>query len=1088
MAFQHSLFDLFTAPPAVAAEPRDAPRVRTARGALAAERSLLEELAALSAEARRDPRLLAKPVRIVVPSRSLRLHLTRRLVTGRGRSLAGVTVQTLHALALEILERSGEPAPRGGPLLDVLVQRFARKEPVLSDAFDGLVDGYAAVVGSVRDLLDAGFRVSQLDPALEALAASPFGRASRAARERAAALLRVAARVEAAAEQLAIGFPSHLLRRAAALLRDEPAVLPVRALRIHGFADATGVASELLEALLRLPGALLLLDRPPAPEAEDGGEAAFTQRLEQRLSLRSQPRSGERPALPRLGRWQAPGAEAEVRAVAAELRTRLEEGVVPEEIAIVARDLEPYRFALRRHLTRLGIPFSGLGARGGITPAGRRFQALLDLLRNGEACSCDRWLDADLGRSGRSGMDLRLAFRALGAGRLRDLAGLELAPLLGREGRYPLPVRLGLRAASPRPGEERESDEESEGPEIRSVRRSVAGEEIARALAAAERLRLHLNAWPASASAAEHFAHLGTLLRDHLGWSRDEASGEAFTALDELIRELPAAFPLTFSDVRLMVERALSEAGGAPFGGSGGGVQVLTVMEARARTWEHLFLLGLNRDVFPRPVREDPLFPDALRLSLTGAHGDGVLADLPIKRNGFEEERHLFAQLLSSAPGVTLSWQAADDDGRTVSPSPLLDRLPAGEVRKAPPLHARALPGLRPADEEAVAAALFAGGGREEWAVRLAVALEECHAPEAARRLSAVRRSVLDELDPDLRTPEGRAVRRRLGPWFGFVGPLAAAGDPRRRELPVTWLEGLAACPWQTFLGRLLGIEPTPDPLQALPGLDPLLLGNAVHAVLERAAGAPRSAAELETIVREECERAVREEGIALSGLARALGRRVDPFLETARRLADLGAAGAEAEVRGAWTAADSTGRPWTLTFRADRVDSLPEGKVFTDYKTGRPVSDKKQEASRRRDFLHRVRTGSHLQAVAYALGGEGRGRYLYLRPDVADDCRELAVTGEDAAFRAAFEQVVAAVLELWIAGTFFPRLVSAKDGEEPVRCSFCAVADACLRRDSGSRLRLLEWAAARPADPGAHDAASALLSVWALANPQEEA
>lgn len=1087
MAFQHSLFDLFTAPPA----PLPAvPRVRAARGALAAERTLLEEVGELSAEARRDPGLLAKPVRIVVPSRSLRLHLTRRLVKSGGRSLAGVTVQTLHALALEILERGGEPAPRGGPLLGVLVQRFARKEPVLAEAFDRLVDGYAAVVGSVRDLLDAGFRVSQLEPALEALAASPFGRSSRAARERAAALLRVAARVEAAAEQLAIGFPSHLLRRAAALLRDDPAVLPVRALRIHGFADATGVASELLEALLRLPEALLLLDRPPASDPADAGESAFTQRLEQRLSLRSQARPGERPALPRLGRWQAPGAEAEVRAVAAELRTRLEEGVAPEEIAIVARDLEPYRFALRRQLARLGIPFSGLGAQGGITPAGRRFQALLDLLRNGEACSCDRWLDADLGRSGRSGMDLRLAFRALGAGRLRDLAGLDLAPLLGREGRYPLPVRLGLRAAGQpvRAGEEREGDEETVGPEIRSVRRSVAGEEIARAIAAAERLRLHLNSWPASASAAEHFAHLGTLLRDHLGWARDGETGEAFTALDELVRELPAAFPLTFSDVRLMVDRALAEAGGARFGGNGAGVQVLTVMEARARTWEHLFVIGMNRDVFPRPVREDPLFPDALRIGLAGAQGDGVLADLPIKRSGFEEERYLFAQLLTSAPWVTLSWQAADDDGRTVSPSPLLDRLPAGEIRKAPPLHARVLPGLRPADEEAVAAALFGGRGRDEWSVRLAVALEECHAPEAASRLSAVRRSVLDELDPDLRTPEGREVRRRLGPWFGFVGPLAASGDPRRRELPVTWLEGLAACPWQTFLGRLLGIEPTPDPLQALPGLDPLLLGNAVHAVLERAAGAPRSAAELETIVREECEKAVREEGIALSGLARALGRRVDPFLETAGRLADLGASGAEAEVRGAWTAADSTGRPWTLTFRADRVDLRPEGKIFTDYKTGRPVSDKKQEASRRRDFLHRVRTGSHLQAVAYALGGEGRGRYLYLRPDVADDCRELAVTREDAAFRAAFEQVVAAVLELWIAGTFFPRLVSAKDGEEPVRCSFCAVADACLRRDSGSRLRLLEWAAARPAGPEPGQTASALLAVWDLANPQEEA
>ncbi|HLE85382.1 MAG TPA: PD-(D/E)XK nuclease family protein [Thermoanaerobaculia bacterium] len=105
-------------------------------------------------------------------------------------------------------------------------------------------------------------------------------------------------------------------------------------------------------------------------------------------------------------------------------------------------------------------------------------------------------------------------------------------------------------------------------------------------------------------------------------------------------------------------------------------------------------------------------------------------------------------------------------------------------------------------------------------------------------------------MDPDLSTPQGRAVRASLGPYFGFLGP-PASGDPRLGPLFVTALEGLSACPWQTFLRRLLRLEPTPDPLEALPSLDPLLVGSLVHAVLEEVVrqalpeGGPETLAEI---------------------------------------------------------------------------------------------------------------------------------------------------------------------------------------------------------------------------------------------------
>src|SRR6185295_13636737 len=149
-------------------------------------------------------------------------------------------------------------------------------------------------------------------------------------------------------------------------------------------------------------------------------------------------------------------------------------------------------------------------------------------------------------------------------------------------------------------------------------------------------------------------------------------------------------------------------------GGAGGGVQVLSVIEARGRTFERLFVLGLARDAFPRTVREDPLLPDTLRTVLGGRTGEGVLPDLPLKARGFDEERHLFAQLLSAAPEVTLSWPAADAEDRPLARSPLLDRLAPGAAESAPE-RAPALwaqpaaddPAPRPAFERAVLAGLY---------------------------------------------------------------------------------------------------------------------------------------------------------------------------------------------------------------------------------------------------------------------------------------------------------------------------------------------------------------------------------------------
>jgi hypothetical protein len=1081
---------------------------------------LLERLDSLLEETRKDPGLLARPVRIVVPSRSLRLHLSAAIVRRRGRSAAGVILQTLFGLASEVLERAGEPVPMGAPLFEAFAQRAARAEPALRRGLEDLVDGYGTVSGTIRDLLDAGLEPVHSEIAEEALASDGPQVSSRAEVERARALVRSAARAEEWMREQDLGRVANLLRRATEIVEADPdRALPSRSILIHGFADATGVATDLIQALLSKCSAWLVLDHPPRPEDLDAGaagvERTFPARFLERLSLaaRVEPMKGERPVPPRLEAVEAVGCEAEVREVARRVRVLLDGGARPEALGVVARDLGPFRHALRRHFGRLGIPFSGVGEAGGLEPAGRRAQAFVELLRQGEAVPSDRWLDsmAALPGGSRSLVDLRLAFYALGAGRLRGVTELRLEEVL-REGSYPLPIRQGLKTARVGDEEELEEDgrDEGRGSEAYANRRRVDGKILQAAVKAAGKVLDRLAGWPDEAPVADHLARLRSLLTQDLGWKLDSDDARPVTAaLERIERESPPDLVLSTGELRLLLEDLLDGAGAAPLGGQGGGVQVLSVVEARARTFDHLFLIGLNRDVFPRTVREDPLLPDELRRVL-----QRVLPDVPVKRAGFDEERYLFAQLLSAGISVTLSWQAGDDDGRPLAPSPLVERLrDRVEVAKAPSLWALPaagpLPGPRTAAEHAVMAGLHAP--RRWWGRVLPLALEETRETTGEERknfeaLAASRLAVLEELDPDLRTAGGRAVRSRPGPYFGYIGRLepAAEGDPRRRPLFVTLLENLAACPWQTFLGRLLRLEPTPDPVGALPGIDPLLLGNTVHAVLERivrAVGGLPSDADgdvgdrlplavewpreevLSRFLIEEAERLLREEGVFLAGLARALAERARPFLVSAReadwRRDTVAVAGVEEP--GLVEISDSRGRSYRVAFKADRVDRTGGVRLWTDYKTGKPISTAQREDVRRRHFLDRVRKGSHLQAVAYLLGsGEaGQGRYLFLRPDLDAEQREHAVARGDEDFVEAFETTASSVLDAWSAGAFFPRVVDPNGRDEPGRCGFCSVAEACLRGDSGARLRLFEWSE-RPPDENV-PAEEALLRVWRL-------
>jgi len=134
--------------------------------------------------------------------------------------------------------------------------------------------------------------------------------------------------------------------------------------RVHGFADATGLAADLLERLTLAREATVVAI---APRSGSPGTAAFP--LAERFGrrLRRAPRGGGRrgPRAAGLGAvrlelFSAFGAAAEVREVARRIQGLLASGVPAERIGVVVRAFDSYRSSFRRELERAGVPFSGL--------------------------------------------------------------------------------------------------------------------------------------------------------------------------------------------------------------------------------------------------------------------------------------------------------------------------------------------------------------------------------------------------------------------------------------------------------------------------------------------------------------------------------------------------------------------------------------------------------------------------------------------------------------------------------------------------------------------------------------------------------
>lgn len=1101
-------------------------------GARAVEAALLRDVKRLCADAQRDPKLLVRPARIIVASNRLRENLCAKLTQDFGVSIAGLTVQTLYYVAKEALERSGESAASANALFSAFVREAVKAERDLfrdlhrtPNALDAK-DGFESLVATVHDLVDAGFTAETEEFLCERLAAVKVSQPSAA---RAQAIVRVAAKVLRAFDHLNVSHRTALLQRATQCIARDPArALPARAILIHGFADATGVATDLLEALVQHGGAKIFFDFPPDPAqpvrevptqtfAQEGVasagavrsfDCAWSEPLRARLSGVAG-RVNFEAATPgsqstQIRVFQACGALEEVREMARRIRQSLDGGAVPEKIAIVARDFEAYAALLRSELLAAGIPFSGSDTHGPRSHDGNVLLRLLQLLREQDVARIELWVSLCAQTASRAGgepesalkhqADLQARMTQFGVMRVKDLQPLSdlRALILSKHKRATSALAHADAAKS-------EGDEaELAADEVNFKRqRFVLSPEFAQMQKRFTLFQKLWKDWPVRASLAAHQARFEEFVKQWYAGVVAEEAGRAQRILDAMHEDWPSGCEVDFATFLKILDEKAASFGYLDLGGQGAGVQVLSVMDARACTFESVFVLGLQRGSFPRLITEDALFSDALRDALRD-----MLPDLPAKRRGFDEERFLFAQLCHGAPQVTLSFYTVDFDGKPKNPSPFIERLRLARValadESAPPLYPKLQSDtLKFASTLDLAIQFGLSHQRNFLQHTFALALREAQAASQNEQdedgltkekinfdaAAAAHMRILQEFE----CSRSNQHYSEFSPYSGFVeASLPAAQYPG--PLYVTRLEALAKCPWQFFLKNVLKISPTVDLRSSFFDRDAAFGGNFVHRVLAKIAkcgeptesGAYRAAWPIDSALHalwdESLEELLAKEDFVFSSALRVQSKNWWECLEVAKE--DLLQATQKSfeiigvEEEGCVSVKDQLERARELHFRADRIDRSTRGDAvqlrFTDYKIGK-LPDKK-------DFTNGLRRGTSLQATAYIHSDlassrisphanlradtqaivHAVGRYLYLK---SNQSGEYSVDSNDEEGKDQFYKIVAMLFLLRDRSVFFPRIFeSVEEKKSADACKYCSFAVACHRSDIAFQARFEAW------------------------------
>ncbi len=776
-----------------------------------------------------------------------------------------------------------------------------------------------------------------------------------------------------------------------------------------------------------------------------------------------------------------PDAHEEVRWTIRQVVSASAEGTPLHRIAVLFRQQDPYGGLVRQEFQLAGVPTVGASStRLGETPAGRTLVGLVELADGRmDRARVMEWLTSCPVKSPDKA---HAEFSATQWDALSRRANVV-------EGLDEWRTRLALYKA------------EVERQALRSLELedvTEAGAKRMQAEAAAARalsefvtdLDRRLNP-PSDGATWMEFASWATdLLAGYLDVG--ESAGNSSERVLEILREIESldalGRPPTLDRFKLALEDALSATVGH-VGRTGEGVFVGPIASVAGMEFDVVHVVGMIEGAVPPRTYDDPLVPDRQRREAGGPE-----AGLRIATGRQTAERYAYLVALETAPKRAVSYPRADLVGqRGLYPSRWF--LESASALEGSPVHSSDLPRLTPRPwmtvVESVEAALAQQAGHAD--------LHDYDVDHVWRWDQAGRR--VNDHPLALANGLGRAVAMeserqsgRLTRWDGDASAAAGAAalDPLTGDgMSPTSLQRWARCPFQYFLGKVLGIAALETPDRAAT-ITPLEKGSLIHGVLEQfidqvqrngtipSPGQGWTEADRELlldIARREFERA-ESRGLTGKPLLWELEKEtivadLVTFLDEDARLRErFGVAPLHVEAR--FGIPDADGESWptveypvpglgSLRFRGivDRVDVDDDRKsaLVLDYKTGSDYDYKGLNDDP-------VDRGRHLQLPVYALalravlGEETEIRAAYwfisskgqfrLTPNVPPTDREITEP---------FRQTVSTVVT-GIKDGVFPANPGRRDQDVFTNCRFCDFDSLCLSR------RDLFWSRKRDNDP----------------------
>ncbi len=578
----------------------------------------------------------------------------------------------------------------------------------------------------------------------------------------------------------------------------------------------------------------------PEPDLEPGSHAAAARahpaegsglrRLQRGLFSSA---TTEGPASEDVVLFSAPDESRECVEIARLVHREAERGVRFDEMAVVLRLTQTYLGHLEDALRRAGIPAHFAGGVRRADPAGRALLALL-------ACAAERL------SAGRFVEYLSLAELPIGqsAGDGEEDEAASTRDVLRQQAWERLLIEAAVIAGRPRWERRLEHLTAQKRAELASLEGQI-GDAVGRekADAAQGRLRadlaalmeLRAYAWPL----LDHLEPLASLSTNWGEWVERlaamavaslRAPERVLCVLAELAPMAPVG-PVDLTDVRILLEKRLTEVLAEPEGRRSGRLFVGAVQDLRGLGFEVVFVPGMAERLFPQKVTEDPLLPDRER----GVYGGALITNT----DRTAEERLMLRIAVGAAnTRVVVSYPRIDlEQSRPRTPS-----FYALEVL-------RAAEGKLPGFAELAHRAERVAGARLGWP-----------APKAPHQAIDSAEHDLALLDSILHRPEretvgmaryllscnvhlARALRFRARRWIrawtkadGLVDPcpeaqeaLAAHALSARAYSP-TALQQFAACPYRFVLQAIhkLSVREEPEPLE---DLDPLQRGSLIHEV-----------------------------------------------------------------------------------------------------------------------------------------------------------------------------------------------------------------------------------------------------------------